>query len=107
MPRESRIAWIPVTVDHVVIYHSACLHVGVAAGRTDEFEAAAVQLLAHGLCFRCLRGDIRQTLPVIDKRLAVHEAPDIGVKAAKFRLHGQELARILEAIGDKVGEPAD
>src|SRR5262245_5478874 len=90
----------------VVVGHADRLHVGVHDRRADELEAALQQVLAQRVRLRRLRGDLAS---LEDDRLAADEAPDVGVEAAEFLLHGEKGQRVgfrrpdLEAIPDDAG----
>src|SRR6202000_696665 len=40
---------VAMALDEMVIDHAGCLHMGVADGAADEFEAAQNKVLAHGV----------------------------------------------------------
>ena len=80
------VVWVTKAVGRVVVYHAAGLHEGVANGGAYKGEATAFQVLAHGTRGICLGGHVTEPCPVVDARLTVDEAPNVGVKGAKLLL---------------------
>ena len=71
------------------------LHEGIADGRSDEIEAALLQVFTHGIRFGRARRNSPQRPPRVHARLALHELPHVAVEAAEFLLHAQQRLRIL------------
>ena len=91
----------------MVIDHSHRLHEGVANRRTDEFESAPFQILAHGVGLPgACRNLLQVPAPVLD-RLAAGELPDIPVKAAEFLLDLQKRPGIENGSADFEAIPDD
>src|SRR2546422_4013366 len=84
----------------VVVDQADGLHEGVTDSGTDKFEAALTQVCAQGVGFACLRGDLPQVFPGVFDWPAADKAPEIGVEAAEFLLHGQEGFGVLNGGGD-------
>src|SRR5579863_5540406 len=97
LPYQLRIAK---AVNNVVVDQPCSLHKGVADGRAHECEASALQILAHQAGFSCLGGHLRHGTPGVVTRLPADERPDIGVKAAKLSLDGQEGGGIPDGGGN-------
>src|SRR5262249_13329030 len=76
--------------DKVVVDHADGLHEGVTDCGADEREAAAAQILAHGVGLVCPGGNPLQFLPGVLLRVLANEAPDVLVEGAERFLHGQE-----------------
>src|SRR5207244_7096719 len=79
----------PEAVERVVVDEAGRLHEGVADRRADEAKAALLQILAQGTRLRCLGRDLAHGPPRAENRLAVHEAPEIGIEAAELVAHLQ------------------
>src|SRR5439155_1260318 len=59
----------------VVVHHAGRLHVRVADGRSDELEAARLEVFAHRIRLRRRGGDLLQTAAAVDHGNAVDELP--------------------------------
>src|SRR5258707_13961678 len=77
---------MPKAVGKMVIHHPDGLHVGVDDRRAYEREAAALEILAHGVRLAGVSGNLPDSSPTILKRAAVDEAPLIRVEVAELRL---------------------
>src|SRR5262249_18560344 len=82
-------------VDRVVVDEPDGLHERVADGRPDEAKAALLQVLAYRPGLGCLRRDLAERPPLADDRLAVDEAPEIGVEAASVGAHLEHALRVV------------
>ena len=76
------------------------LHEGVTDRWPNELEAAAPQILAHGVGFGRSRGNLLQGFPGIPAGLSAYKVPDIGVETAEFLLRDEEGLRVLDGGGD-------
>jgi hypothetical protein len=93
----------------VIVYHTDCLHKGVADGGADKLETAFEQVFAHGIgllsaCWNAFnRFDFMIDWP------AAYKLPDVGVKGTEFFLDFQKRFGILDrscdlqAITDNTG----
>src|SRR5919197_320301 len=69
---------------HVVVDHADGLHERVADGRTDEPEAARLEVLAHGPGLRRLGGDIGERPPAVLDRPTLDEPPQVRIESSQF-----------------------
>ena len=72
--------FISEAVDSMIVYHTDCLHEGVADGGADEAEPARLEILAQGVSLGRARGDLGQFLPAVPLRLAPDALPQVGVE---------------------------
>ncbi len=87
-------------VARVVVDHAGSLHESVADGRSDESEAAAFQVLAHGVRFACARGYAPRGRPFVLLWPAADKLPDVTVERAKFLLYLEECLRVRNCRRD-------
>src|SRR5713226_4072958 len=74
-------------VDDVIVDHPDRLHVCVNDCRSDESEATALQIVAHGVGLGAASRDILHGSPAALDRATVDEGPLVRVEAAELRLH--------------------
>src|SRR5262245_51956984 len=84
----------------MVVHHPYGLHECVADRGSHEFEAAPLEVSAHGLRFQSACGDLLQRLPFVDAGFAPHKLPDVAVEGAKLILHTKECFGVLHCRGD-------
>ena len=75
------------TVDQVIVDHADRLHVRVDHCRSDEAEAAALEIAAECVRVSGRCGNLAQRAPAILPRPAIDKLPAIRVEASKFFLH--------------------
>ena len=108
---SSELLHFPVSIagGDVVIDHADGLHEGIADRRSDEGEAAPLEILAHGAGNLRLRRHLAHRLEAVLLRLVPDEAPDILGKTPELLLHFQEDLRVpdrpldLEPVADDAG----
>jgi hypothetical protein len=83
-------------VHEMVIDHADGLHVRVDNRRPHEGEAAALQILAHGVGWGAASGDLPHGSSAILDRATVNEAPLVCIEAAKLRLHVEKRYGVLD-----------
>ena len=88
-PNCSGVSMAPAS-DLVVVDHADGLHKGVADGGADEFEAAFLEVFAHGVALRRGGGRFAVVLPAVDDGPPPDKAPDIGIKAPELGLDFEE-----------------
>src|SRR5438128_763376 len=87
---------VPEAIDGVVVDHPCGLHEGVTDGGADKLEAAAPQVPAHGVGFRCVGGDLAEGAPRIHPRFAADVPPEIRVEAAELALDRKERLGVAD-----------
>src|SRR5262245_41618885 len=79
----------------VIIDHAHSLHKGITDSRANEVETPPLEILAHGVGFGCSSGHFRCRASMILQRYAANKPPNVFVKRAKLRLHGEKRSGIL------------
>src|SRR5947208_7504370 len=82
--------------DKMIIDHARRLHQRVANRRTDEFESASQQILAHRVGFGRACRYISQCSPTILERIAADETPQVSVERSEFFSHAEKPFRVLD-----------
>ena len=70
------------------------MHEGVADRRTNELEAAFLEVLAHGVRLGRRGGNVFELLPLVADWLAVDKLPDVSIERVKLVLNFQKSLRI-------------
>lgn len=84
----------------MVVHNSHGLHQGVAGGVSDEPEPQAFELAAHRIRLAGSRRHLRQVLPMILARPAVHEAPKELGKTLTPLAQGKQGAGVVDSCLD-------
>ena len=90
----------------MVIDHARRLHEGIADSRTDELEAALLEVPAQGVALDRSRRNLLRPAPPILLLLAADVLPDVRIKAADLFLYGEVRSRVgdgrrdLESVAD-------
>lgn len=84
----------------MVVDQSYRLHKGVADRGSNELEATALEVFAHGVGLGRARGDLLQRPPFVDAGLASDKLPDVAVKGTEFFLDAKEGFGVFDRGGD-------
>lgn len=71
----------------MIIDHTHGLHIGIANSRADKFKSLFLERLTHGIRLGCAGRYICHGFPAIVDRFAIHERPDIAIKATILGLY--------------------
>src|SRR5215207_10021966 len=84
------------TRDEMIVHHPGCLHERIADRRSDEFESASQQVLAHGIALRGARGNLFHLAKAVYARLSTDEIPDVAIERPEFALHVAKRLRVRD-----------
>src|SRR5882724_2279442 len=87
---------MPKAVGEMVVHHPDGLHVRVDDRRAYEREAAALEILAHGVRLNGLSGNLPYGSPTVLERATIDEAPLVRVEASELRLDFEKRLGVLD-----------
>ena len=80
----------------MIVYHTDCLHKGIADGRANKLETTFNQIFAHYIRLFSVGWNIFNCFDFVINRLTTYKLPNIDIKGTEFFLDFQKCSSILD-----------